>query len=198
MCDEFLSPSNTVKILASEILCFIDAAYEAYKANHDFVVVEGISLKRPGDDTTLLNAKIASTFGLPVLMVTNARKAAGVGERRIVRWDKLEWEREIAFNVQISASIMKRQFVDILGSVVYRLPSTKRGDRQLYKHFKDLKIPLLGAVPEHPILKRIKVIYKLKIFIHGVAMRISIKFNNALLFFSFLCYILRLKILFLL
>jgi cobyrinic acid a,c-diamide synthase len=151
--------SKTVKLSGFERLCFIHAAYEAYKSNHDFVIVEGMRLKKPGDDTTLLNAKIASTFGLPVLMVTNARKAAGVGERRIVRWDKLEWEREIAFNVQISASIMRRHFVDILGSIIHRLPSTKRGDTVLRKHFEELKIPLLGAIPEHPVLKQIKAIY---------------------------------------
>lgn len=132
-------------------------AYEAYKVNHDFVVVEGTSLKRAGDDATLLNARIASTLGLPVLMVTNARKAAGVGERKIVRWDKLEWEREIALSAQVSASVMKRNFVDVLGSVIHRLPVTKRGESLLHKHFQELKIPFLGAIPEDSILKCVKV-----------------------------------------
>ncbi|MCO5570990.1 hypothetical protein L7F22_024721 [Adiantum nelumboides] len=49
-------------------------AYEAYKAKHDFIVVEGASLKRAGDDATVLNTKIASTLGLPVLMVINRCK----------------------------------------------------------------------------------------------------------------------------
>lgn len=142
------------------LLCI--AAYEAYKAHHDFVFVEGASLKRAGDDATVLNAKIASTLGLPVLMVTNARKAANVGERRIVRWDKLEWEQDIALSTQLIVSVMRRNFVDVLGSVIHRLPDTKRGETLLHKHFQELKIPYFGAMPEDSILKCIKAVQKLE------------------------------------
>ncbi|KAI5062678.1 hypothetical protein GOP47_0023217 [Adiantum capillus-veneris] len=132
-------------------------AYEAYKAKHDFIVVEGASLKRAGDDATVLNAKIAATLGLPVLMVTDARKAANVGERRIVRWDKLEWEQDIALSTQLTASVMKRNFVEVLGSVIHRLPDSKRGETLLSEHFEELKIPYFGGIPEDSILKRVKV-----------------------------------------
>lgn len=132
-------------------------AYEAYKLDHDFIVVEGTSLEKAGDDAALLNARIASTLGLPVLMVTNARKVAGVGERRIVRWDQLEWERDIALSAKMSASVLKQNFIDVLGSIVLRLPITKRGETMLHKHFQEAKIPYLGAIPEDSILNSVKV-----------------------------------------
>lgn len=47
-------------------------AYEACRANHDFVVVEGTSLRGVGDDTITLNAKIAQTLGSSALLVTDA------------------------------------------------------------------------------------------------------------------------------
>lgn len=144
---------NKMDELLEEVL----KAYEAFKAKHDFILVEGASLKRAGDDSTVLNAKIAATLGLPVLMVTDARKASNVGERRIVRWDKLEWERDIALSTQLTASVMKRNFVEVLGSVVHRLPETKRGESLLNEHFQELKIPYFGAMPEDSILKCIKV-----------------------------------------
>ena len=55
------------------IICLnLVAAYEACKANHDFVVIEGTSLRGAGDDTVTLNAKIAQTLGSSALLVTDA------------------------------------------------------------------------------------------------------------------------------
>ncbi|KAH7424118.1 hypothetical protein KP509_12G090800 [Ceratopteris richardii] len=144
---------NNMDELLEEVL----KAYEACKAKHDFVVVEGASLKRAGDDSTVLNAKVASTLGLPVLMVTDAVESAGVGKKKIVRWDRLEWESDIALTCQLTASVMKRNFVDVLGSVIYQLPDTKRGQTLLKKYFEELDIPYLGAIPDDSILKCIKV-----------------------------------------
>lgn len=140
-----------------ELLEEVLKAYETYKARHDFVFVEGASLTRAGDDAAVLNARIASALGLPVLLVSNARMAASVGERRIVRWDKMEWERDIALSARLNASVMKRNFVDVLGAMIHRLPDTKRGETLLHKHFHELKIPYFGAIPEDSILKSIKV-----------------------------------------
>jgi len=50
------------------------SAYEACRANHDFVVIEGTSLRGAGDDTVTLNAKIAQTLGSSALLVTDAGK----------------------------------------------------------------------------------------------------------------------------
>lgn len=50
----------------------MDAAYEACRVKHDFVVVEGTSLRGGGDDTVTLNAKIAQTLGSSALLVTDA------------------------------------------------------------------------------------------------------------------------------
>lgn len=50
----------------------LNSAYEACKANHDFVVIEGTSLKGAGDDTITLNAKLAQTLGSSALLVTDA------------------------------------------------------------------------------------------------------------------------------
>jgi hypothetical protein len=49
-----------------------NTAYETCKAHHDFVVIEGTSLKGVGDDTVMLNAKIAQTLGASALLVTDA------------------------------------------------------------------------------------------------------------------------------
>jgi BioD-like phosphotransacetylase family protein len=53
------------------------AAYEACRANHDFVIVEGTSLRGVGDDTITLNAKIAQTLGSSAFLVTDAGITVG-------------------------------------------------------------------------------------------------------------------------
>lgn len=55
--------------------CFVVAAYERCKRRHDYLVVEGTSL-RDGSNTAPLNALLASTMGCPTLLVNDAHSAA--------------------------------------------------------------------------------------------------------------------------
>eukprot|EP00249_Psilotum_nudum_P018417 c26793_g1_i2 orf=214-1101(+) len=150
-----LTESDRMDDLMEEIF----RACEAYKARHDFIVVEGASLKKTGDDASLLNARIASTLGLPVLMVTNARKAAGMAEKRIVRWEEFDWERDLIHSANMSSVVFRRNYVEVLGSIVHRLPPVKGAEDKIRKLLHELRIRFLGAIPEDSVLQSVKVFF---------------------------------------
>ncbi|MCO5613244.1 hypothetical protein L7F22_067520 [Adiantum nelumboides] len=114
---------NKMDELLEEVL----KSYEAYKAKHDFIVVEGASR----NDAIVLNTKIAATLGLSILMVTDARNAADVGEQRIVWWDKLEWERGIDLSTQSRAFLMSYNSSTALGDILAHIKSLKAADKSV-------------------------------------------------------------------
>ncbi|KAG0612694.1 hypothetical protein M758_6G046400 [Ceratodon purpureus] len=147
-----LVTNDKIDDLLEEVL----KAYEACRANHDFVVIEGTSLRGVGDDTVTLNAKIAQTLGASALLVTDAGIACGM-EDKVKNWDDLDWERRVVNNVRLSDLVFNREHVDVVGAIVHRTPQAQRKDKLLRQMFEELKIPYAGALPEDAILRSVQV-----------------------------------------
>eukprot|EP00850_Spirogloea_muscicola_P010735 SM000064S19757 [mRNA] locus=s64:294379:299395:+ [translate_table: standard] len=148
------------------------AAYEAYRARHDFVVVEGTNLK-DGQNTTTLNAQIASMLGAPALLLVDAGVAAGEGltaggslpppigssreEEVRAAWDELDWEMDVTNSALVGKRALEGEHVDVLGALVHRVPpSSRRGD-ELRRQLADAGVPLVGAIPEDATLQALQV-----------------------------------------
>jgi len=147
-----LVTNDNIDDLLEEVL----KAYEACKANHDFVVIEGTSLKGAGDDTITLNAKLAQTLGSSALLVTDAGIACGKPDKE-KNWDDWQWEKQVVNNARLSDLIFRREHVDVVGAIVHRTPLSKMKDENLRKLFGEMNIPFAGALPEDPILSCVQV-----------------------------------------
>eukprot|EP00850_Spirogloea_muscicola_P004554 SM000019S05098 [mRNA] locus=s19:919610:924563:- [translate_table: standard] len=169
-----------------ELLDDILRAYEVYRARHDFVVVEGTNLK-DGQNTTTLNAQIASMLGAPALLLVDAGVAAAegltaggslpppVGSSReeevqqlatanaitatMVRaaWDELDWETDVTNSALVGKRALEREHVDVLGALVHRVPPSSRKGDELRRQLADAGVPLVGAIPEDAMLQALQV-----------------------------------------
>eukprot|EP00850_Spirogloea_muscicola_P006145 SM000029S10440 [mRNA] locus=s29:178187:183224:- [translate_table: standard] len=155
-----------------ELLDDILRAYEAYRARHDFVVVEGTSLK-DGQNTTTLNAQIASMLGAPALLLVDAGVAAGEGltaggslpppigssreEEVRAAWDELDWETDVTNSALMGKRALESEHVDVLGALVHRVPPSSRKGDELRRQLADAGVPLIGAIPEDATLQALQV-----------------------------------------
>ncbi|XP_024368440.1 uncharacterized protein [Physcomitrium patens] len=147
-----LVTNDKIDDLLEEVL----KAYEACRVKHDFVVVEGTSLRGGGDDTVTLNAKIAQTLGSSALLVTDAGIACGKMDK-MKNWDGFDWEKRVVNNAKLSDLVFRREHVDVVGAIVHRTPQTERKDKLLRKVFEEMKIPFVGALPEDSVLRSVQV-----------------------------------------
>ncbi|OAE33464.1 hypothetical protein AXG93_3822s1200 [Marchantia polymorpha subsp. ruderalis] len=128
-------------------------AFEEIRKRHDFLVVEGTSLKGWGGDVVNLNATMASMLGTSAMFFTNARGAMQ-GE---INRSKEEWEREILESAKVSNIAFKRQKVDVLGAIVHGMPAKFVDVDALKKQFEEIHIAFAGAIPEDPLFHSLQV-----------------------------------------
>ncbi|KAJ7538170.1 hypothetical protein O6H91_11G037000 [Diphasiastrum complanatum] len=139
-----------------ELLEEVYQAYSSYKANHDLVVVEGTHLKGVGHDTLSLNAKVASTLGVPALLVTDAGLILRKGVGTFSNLNGGDWKKDVVDNAKLSDVGFKHENVDIVGALVHGIPNTDNYE-SLLELFKARKLSLMGAIPQDHVLQSVEV-----------------------------------------
>ncbi|KAL3684937.1 hypothetical protein R1sor_002959 [Riccia sorocarpa] len=136
-----------------DLLEEIYRAFEQIRKRHEFLVIEGTSLKGWGGDTATLNAKLSNLLGTSAIFFTDARGAI----RNEIYRSKEEWEHEILESAKVSDLAFKREKVEVLADIVHTLPSEIRDVEALKKLFADANIPFAGAIPDDPLLHSLQV-----------------------------------------
>lgn len=144
---------------ADDLLEIIISAYDRHKLHHDFVVIEGTSM-RDGTNTSPLNGLIASALESPALLLTDAVAASehhpqhAEAGHDFELWD---FEHEAASCILDHARIMRQANVDVAGALVYRMPQTSRGAQRIKEGITQAGIPFVGAIPEDKSLQSFQV-----------------------------------------
>ncbi|GJP32579.1 hypothetical protein CLOM_g17198 [Closterium sp. NIES-68] len=142
-----------------ELLETIISAYERCKRHHDFVVIEGTSM-RDGTNTSPLNGLIASALEAPALLLSDGRAASQFHPKHTESggvFEDWDWEKEAAGCILDHARIMRQSNVDVAGALIYRMPKTSRGASRLREYITKAQIPFVGAVPEDISLESFQV-----------------------------------------
>ncbi|CAI5514220.1 unnamed protein product [Closterium sp. Naga37s-1] len=158
-----LTQDQAYSLLAADkiddLLEVVISAYERHKRYHDFVVVEGTSM-RDGSNTSPINGLIASALECPALLLTDCIAASHHHHKhheaggRFEAWD---FEKEAASCILDHARIMRQSSVDIAGALLYRTPRTSRGTTRLREYITEAGIPFLGALPADKSLESFQV-----------------------------------------
>ncbi|CAI5997112.1 unnamed protein product [Closterium sp. NIES-64] len=158
-----LTQDQAYSLLAADkiddLLEAVISAYERHKRHHDFVVVEGTSM-RDGSNTSPINGLIASALESPALLLTDCIAASHHHPKhheaggRFEAWD---FEKEAASCILDHARIMRQSSVDIAGALLYRTPRTSRGTTRLRQYITEAGIPFLGALPADKSLESFQV-----------------------------------------
>ncbi|GJP47053.1 hypothetical protein CLOM_g6283, partial [Closterium sp. NIES-68] len=148
-----LTQDQAYSLLAADkiddLLEAVISAYERHKRYHDFVVIEGTSM-RDGSNTSPINGLIASALESPALLLTDCIAASHHHPKHheaggnFEAWD---FEKEATSCILDHARIMKQSSVDIAGALLYRMPRTSRGTSRLREKITEAGIPFLGALP---------------------------------------------------
>ncbi|CAI5946753.1 unnamed protein product [Closterium sp. NIES-65] len=142
-----------------ELLETIISAYERCKRHHDFVVIEGTSM-RDGTNTSPLNGLIASALEAPALLLSDGRAASQFHPKHTESggvFEDWDWEKEAAGCILDHARIMRQSRVDVAGALIYRMPKTSRGAARLREYITRAHIPFVGAIPEDVSLESFQV-----------------------------------------
>ncbi|CAI7918742.1 unnamed protein product [Closterium sp. NIES-54] len=142
-----------------ELLETIISAYERCKRHHDFVVIEGTSM-RDGTNTSPLNGLIASALEAPALLLSDGRAASQFHPKHTESggvFEDWDWEKEAAGCILDHARIMRQSSVDVAGALIYRMPKTSRGAARLREYITRAHIPFVGAIPEDVSLESFQV-----------------------------------------
>eukprot|EP00271_Cylindrocystis_brebissonii_P001269 TRINITY_DN1157_c1_g5_i1.p1 TRINITY_DN1157_c1_g5~~TRINITY_DN1157_c1_g5_i1.p1 ORF type:complete len:779 (-),score=143.11 TRINITY_DN1157_c1_g5_i1:197-2533(-) len=143
-----------------ELIGVVLKAYDEYRRDHDFVIVEGTNL-RDGSNTIPLNATIAAALGSPVLLIADAMAAATGEVNAKVRdgWEARDWETLVLAKLVESQTFMQRHHVGVVGALVYKTPlGTTRGVSTLKEKLEARNVPFAGAIPEDPTLQSMQVL----------------------------------------
>lgn len=128
------------------------AAYDVLKKRHDFLVIEGTSLRGFGGDIDRLNAKIASMLGSAALFAVDARRAVQ-GDKRNAE----DYQREIIESAKMCDNVFKEEKVELLGTVVHGMPAGIRDHEAFVKLFEEIHVPFAGVIPDDPSLHTVQV-----------------------------------------
>ncbi|CAI7861792.1 unnamed protein product [Closterium sp. NIES-53] len=109
--------ANRVDDLLDDVLM----SYERCRREHDFMVVEGTSLK-DGTISAPVNGLIASALGAPAILLTDARVAAESSHPNFTM-EEIDWEADAAQSMLDHARILRSTHVHVAGSLIYRAPS---------------------------------------------------------------------------
>ncbi|GJP51306.1 hypothetical protein CLOM_g10469 [Closterium sp. NIES-68] len=158
-----LTQDQAYSLLAADkiddLLEAVISAYERHKRYHDFVVIEGTSM-RDGSNTSPINGLIASALESPALLLTDCIAASHHHPKHheaggnFEAWD---FEKEATSCILDHARIMKQSSVDIAGALLYRTPRTSRGTSRLREYIAEAGIPFLGALPADKSLESFQV-----------------------------------------
>ncbi|CAI7770159.1 unnamed protein product [Closterium sp. NIES-54] len=158
-----LTQDQAYSLLAADkiddLLEAVISAYERHKRHHDFVVVEGTSM-RDGSNTSPINGLIASALECPALLLTDCIAASHHHPKhheaggQFEAWD---FEKEATSCILDHARIMRQSSVDIAGALLYRTPRTSRGTTRLRQYISEAGIPFLGALPADKSLESFQV-----------------------------------------